>query len=162
MLTIGFGDAGGVAHETAGQGVITTRIDGRDGIARRQAHELFGPGSKEWSSVDEQRADVSLRQRHKRVVKFALAAGVHDMQREPKRARHRFQLFGYAVGCLGPIGEQANDVGRHQITQKAKSFQRRGLGEEGYTGDVAARPVDARDKASGNRIQAGVKYDRNR
>jgi hypothetical protein len=33
LLTISFGDPGGVAHETAGQGVITTRIDRRDGVA---------------------------------------------------------------------------------------------------------------------------------
>jgi hypothetical protein len=33
-------------------------------------------------------------------------------------ARHRFQLFSYGVGCLSPIGEQANDVARgHQLAQ---------------------------------------------
>jgi hypothetical protein len=95
----------GVAHEAAGQGVITTRVDCRDGIARRQPHELFGSGSKEWSGVDKQCADLSLRQRRKSVVEFARVAGVHDVQRKPKLASHCFQLFGYAVGCLGPIGE---------------------------------------------------------
>ena len=81
-------------------------------VARRQPHELFGPGSKEWSGVDEQRADLSLGQRGKCVIEFAFVAGVHNVQRKPELVSNCFQLFGYAISCLGSIGQQADDVGR--------------------------------------------------
>ena len=135
-------------------------------MARRQRDELFAPAVEEWIGADDERAGPLLRQGREGGVDLAFGAGVQDMKLQPERARRRLHVSRYWSRHSGLVGltstrDDASPWAPARAAAPAALAPARQLNEV-TPGDVAARPVEAGDKASFDRVAADREDDRNR
>ena len=95
------------------------------------------------------------------VVFAAFIYSVDDIELKPVRARRGFSVgdFGLTEGIVG-INEIVDDDGRrNQVTQQLQSFPRDRRGEKTRSSDVAARPIEASNKAQFDWVAATDEND---
>ena len=84
-------EAAAIAHQAAGQGVLTVWVDRGQRMAGRQRRELFhapGPGV-EATGADQDRTNMLLRKSCEGRFEIAVGSGVHNDKLQAQRARRR-------------------------------------------------------------------------
>jgi hypothetical protein len=91
---------------------------------------------------------TELFQLRKRGIKLLLSAGLEDMKLNLQRTRCSRCLLQFEfLARISWICEIGNDAGgRHQILEEFETFRDEFIREHAHSGDIAARPVQARDK----------------
>ena len=134
-------------------------------MARRQRDELLAPAGEERVAIDDERLRALVATSVAKAVSIScslLAFTTWSSSPSLRAASCASRVSGSDVG-IGRIDEQANDgsVG-HRFVQHLQPDCHRGRGEEAHAGDVAARPVEARDEPELDRVAADPKHDRDR
>src|SRR6266851_5941530 len=115
-------------------------------MACRQGHDLIAPGVEEVIGGDEERAGMPLDESCEGRVEIAFRVGVQNNNFSPKRARRHLYVPRLGLdGGSGRVHEKGdhNSV-RHYLAQELQAFWHQLGSEYAYTGQVAARPVEAR------------------
>jgi hypothetical protein len=108
-LAICIGKTGSVAHQAAGRGELTQRVNCRQRVARRKFDELMWPGDEERIDVNAERADSLLNERGEGCLKVAIGAGLNDRQFSPKRIRCCLHVSRVGLGIrIDRIYEEAD------------------------------------------------------
>ena len=97
-LAICIGKTGSVAHQAAGRGELTQRVNRRQRVARRKCDELSWPGDEELIDVDAERADSILNERGEGCLKVAIGAGLNDRDFRPSAS---------AAACTSLVSDSA-------------------------------------------------------
>jgi hypothetical protein len=77
------GNARSVAHQAAGFGSLTPKIDRRHPLVRRQRDELYATVVEERAGTDQERINWLLRKARKDRIDVATGAGVEDFDLLP-------------------------------------------------------------------------------
>src|SRR5213076_476318 len=97
-LAIGSRDARPLADQAAELDELTPLVYRRNGIARRQRHELLAPAGEERISADEERPDLQLDEGREGGVDLAFGACLEDMELPPLDARRLLNVSHRPLG----------------------------------------------------------------
>jgi hypothetical protein len=152
--TIGIGNDGSVTHQTAGRGELALLVDRRNGMLRRERHDLIASADEIGVGADQDRRDLPLRKHHERRIDLALVARIHNVDLLPQRPRcgmHVVQLGGNRWSVW--VDEHADQRrGGDQFMQQCQPFAPHLADEDADSGGVAAGPVEAGDEAKLHRV----------
>ena len=93
-----FGSPGLFAYQAAGYGEFTPLINRRNGISRRQCHELVAPAEPEWIVCDQKRSGSRLYERSEGGLEFTFGAGIQDLELYPLRPRRFLHVSDDPLG----------------------------------------------------------------
>ena len=133
-------------------------------MARRQIGNLFGPAAEVRIAADEERSGPLLDQACEGRVDLAFGAGSQHDELQPERARRSLGLIQFQLGIrIVRVHQHGDDRGvGNELVQQLQSLRREQIGEESDARDIAARPVEARDKSVLDRVAAETEDDRDR
>jgi hypothetical protein len=131
-------------------------------VTRRQRKKLIEVGRKERIGADEQRTRPLLDKRRERSVEVACDTSSQDDELLPNGASSRLRVYRHRLGFRAVWVEQdGNDRGRRdQLAQQLQPLCSQNGDERAHTRHVAARPVEAGDKAELDWIAASDEDDR--
>ena len=81
-----------IAHQAAGQGVLTIREDRGQRMAGRQSRELFPAAIVEGTGADQDRTDALLGKSCEGHFEIAVGFSIHNNELQAQRARCRLQV----------------------------------------------------------------------
>src|SRR6516164_7028985 len=124
-------------------------------MLRCQCNKLITGLEKERVLADEEYPDAVLCHRGKGGFEFVLARGREHEQLLPNHLRVALQLTQFLQRIWAAwMSEQRNHAHiRDKLARKLKSLPAESRADEGDAGDVATRPVKARDETSLDRIE---------
>jgi hypothetical protein len=132
-------------------------------MACREREQRRTPHSEIGLRRDEQRADLLLKQRREAGFDIALRRHMLDQECPAERSGGGLRIahvgFGVRIDLRGEHSDRC--VAGCNIAEKLEAFGHQRIGQEGDPGDIAAGPVDARNKTHCHRIDAGDKDDGN-
>ena len=133
-------------------------------MARRQRDDLFPTASQERAAADEQRAGLALDESCKGGLDVAVAAGIENDELLPDRLRRGLHVSSLRLGSRSVRVDEHGNRCRlgHQLAQQLQPLRPQLAAEKADARDVAARPVEAGDKAVLDRVAAGREDDRDR
>src|SRR5262249_53161410 len=163
-LPVGIGNAGRVAHQTTGGNKLAYLIDCGNPMSGCERDDLFPMGERERPHTCEERASAALDERREGCLDVALALNIESNELLPDRLRRRLHVSSLHLGIWSVRTYQNGNRGRsrHELAKQLQSLRSQHGAEKAHPGDVAARPVEARDEAVPHRIGSRREDDRHR
>src|SRR5262245_42321175 len=152
-----------IAHQPALFDKFAIDVHGGDGVTHRQRDNLLEPAGKERIGTNKKRAGAPLPHGGEGGVDLARRAGIENEQLPAKGARGLQRVASRARGFRKFRIHQQRDhrsIGNELVQQPQRLACDLAV-EPAHAGDVAARPVEARDVALLDRVACSREHDRN-
>ena len=133
-------------------------------MARRQCDELLASAEKKRICAEREHANALLTEACEGSVDLSDRDGIQDVDLHPQRERRLLggSRNGWRIRIIGIDEHTADNHVGDELVHQAERFLAQAAREKVYTGHIAAGPVEARDQAELNRVDAVGKDDRYR
>src|SRR5262249_27067806 len=123
---------------------------------------LFHPSTKERIVSDHEPVCSQLHQSRETRIQFAFGTRLQDFESKPEPGRGRPKVAQKTLAKIGTcwIDKCSNNCRcRQQLVQQFKPLGPYLRSQCGYAGQIATRPIEARDQSKFNRIAPHIGYD---
>jgi len=101
---VGIAEAAAIAHQAAGQRILTIKAHPGQPMAGRQRRELFHPPVEEGAAADQDPTNAVLQKSCEGRFEIAIGSGIHHKELQAQRARRRLQVCDDGSASTGPAG----------------------------------------------------------